>query len=289
MALLDQWELRLHKYMGKKRNITMDENQEQQLSQSSYNKYSQRSSDPFDLPEEFAMIAAADEARRQQAKLDNGEIQEKKENVDKKTKVRTKKNRSQHYKNLKVKIDPKLKLSLKKAVELLINVSKENFDSTVELNIVSKKDSLSGTIDLPHGTGKQKRVVIFDDELLKKIEAKQIDFDVLITKPEDMSKLAKYAKILGPKGLMPNPKNGTVTKDPEKALKDLSGNKLSYKTEKKAPLIHLAIGKRSFGADKLIDNLTSIFTTLNIKSLKSATICTSMSPSIKLDLEHLAI
>ena len=275
--------------MGKKRNITMDENQEQAVQQGSYNKYSQRSSDPFDLPEEFAMITAADEARRQQAKLDNGEIKTTKLQTEKKTKIRTKKIRSKHYKNLKTKVDPKQKLSPKEAIELLLKLSKEKFDSSFELNLVSKKDVLSGTIDLPFGTGKQKKVVIFSDEILKQIEAKEINFDVLIAKPEDMGKLAKYAKILGPKGLMPNPKNGTVTKEPQKAAKDLSGNKLYYKTEKKAPLIHLSFGKRSFGQDKLVANLTAIFTSINSKILKSATICSSMSPSIKIDLEHLSV
>ena len=275
--------------MGKKRNITMDENQEQAVQQGSYNKYSQRSSDPFDLPEEFAMITAADEARRQQAKLDNGEIKTTELQTEKKTKIRTKKIRSKHYKNLKTKVDPKQKLSPKEAIELLLKLSKEKFDSSFELNLVSKKDVLSGTIDLPFGTGKQKRVVIFSDEILKQIEAKEINFDVLIAKPEDMGKLAKYAKILGPKGLMPNPKNGTVTKEPQKAAKDLSGNKLYYKTEKKAPLIHLSFGKRSFGQDKLVANLTAIFTSINSKILKSATICSSMSPSIKIDLEHLSV
>ncbi len=275
--------------MGKKRNITMDENQEQAVQQGSYNKYSQRSSDPFDLPEEFAMITAADEARRQQAKLDNGEIKTTELQTEKKTKIRTKKIRSKHYKNLKTKVDPKQKLSPKEAIELLLKLSKEKFDSSFELNLVSKKDVLSGTIDLPFGTGKQKKVVIFSDEILKQIEAKEINFDVLIAKPEDMGKLAKYAKILGPKGLMPNPKNGTVTKEPQKAAKDLSGNKLYYKTEKKAPLIHLSFGKRSFGQDKLVANLTAIFTSINSKILKSATICSSMSPSIKIDLEHLSV
>jgi len=275
--------------MGKKRNITMDENQEQVVQQGSYNKYSQRSSDPFDLPEEFAMIAAADEARRQQAKLDNGEIKTAELQTEKKTKIRTKKIRSKHYKNLKTKVDPKQKLSPKEAIELLLKLSREKFDSSFELNLVSKKDVLSGTIDLPFGTGKQKKVVIFSDEILKQIEAKEINFDVLIAKPEDMGKLAKYAKILGPKGLMPNPKNGTVTKEPQKAAKDLSGNKLYYKTEKKAPLIHLSFGKRSFGQDKLVANLTAIFTSINPKILKSATICSSMSPSIKIDVEHMSV
>jgi len=275
--------------MGKKRNITMDENQEQAVQQGSYNKYSQRSSDPFDLPEEFAMITAADEARRQKTKLDNSEIKTTKLQTEKKTKIRTKKIRSKHYKNLKTKVDPKQKLSPKEAIELLLKLSKEKFDSSFELNLVSKKDVLSGTIDLPFGTGKQKKVVIFSDEILKQIEAKEINFDVLIAKPEDMGKLAKYAKILGPKGLMPNPKNGTVTKEPQKAAKDLSGNKLYYKTEKKAPLIHLSFGKRSFGQDKLVANLTAIFTSINSKILKSATICSSMSPSIKIDLEHLSV
>lgn len=267
----------------------MDENQEQMVQQGSYNKYSQRSSDPFDLPEEFAMIAAQDEARKQAAKLADGEMPSTDETSDKKVKVRVAKVRSKHYKSLKSKTDPKQKLNLTDAVNKVLELSKEKFDSSVELNIVSKKDALSGSIDLPHGTGKQKKVVIFSDEILKEIENKQIDFDLLIAKPEDMGKLAKHAKLLGPRGLMPNPKNGTVTKDTEKAAKDLGGNKLQYKTEKKAPLIHLTVGKRSFGEAKLVENLKAVMKAIDPRIIRSATLCTSMSPTVKLDIEHLGL
>jgi len=268
----------------------MDENQEQQVQQGSYNKYAQRSSDPFDLPEEFAMIAAQDEARRQAAKLADGEqISVSEEKTEKKTKVRVRKVRSQHYKSLKSAIDPKAKLSIKDAVDLVISISKEKFDPSLELNVVSKKDSLSGSVDLPHGTGKQKKVAVFSEEILKQIESKQIDFDILIAKPEDMPKLARFAKFLGPKGLMPNPKNGTVSKDPQKAALDLGGNKLHYKTEKKAPLIHLTVGKRSFGTDKLADNIKAVMKALDPRTVKSATLCSSMSPAVKLDIDRLGL
>jgi len=268
----------------------MDENQEQQVQQASYNKYTKRSSDPFDLPEEFAMIAAADEARRQAAKSQDGEAAPSTEtSLEKKVKLRVKKIRSHHFKNLKAKVDPKQKLSISDAVAKVIELSQENFDASIELNIVSKKDTLSGSINLPHGTGKQKKVVVFSDAILKQIEEKQINFDILVAKPEDMGKLAKYAKILGPKGLMPNPKNGTVSKDPEKSAKDLGGNKLHYKTDKKAPLIHLIVGKRSFGLDKLCDNITAIIKAIDPKKIKSATLGSSMSPAVKLDLEKLSL
>ena len=197
----------------------MDENQEQAVQQGSYNKYSQRSSDPFDLPEEFAMITAADEARRQQAKLDNGEIKTTELQTEKKTKIRTKKIRSKHYKNLKTKVDPKQKLSPKEAIELLLKLSKEKFDSSFELNLVSKKDVLSGTIDLPFGTGKQKKVVIFSDEILKQIEAKEINFDVLIAKPEDMGNLLNMLRFWDQKVLCQIPKTELLPKNPKRQLK----------------------------------------------------------------------
>jgi large subunit ribosomal protein L1 len=265
--------------MGKKRNIVMDQTQEEMLDQHSDNKYSSSGS-AFDLPEEFALISQESEKGSEQ--------KQDKEKPEKATKKVVKKVRSKKYKSLKKQIKSQEKYSLEKAIKKILELAQEKFDSSIELHLQMKRDGLSGNFELPHGTGKSKKIVIFDEKLAKKIESKKIDFDLIIAKPEDMSKLAKHAKFLGPRGLMPNPKNGTISPDPEKALKSLSGNKLSYKTEKKAPLIHLTIGKKSFGDKKLIENIKAVFDSINPRQIKKASISSSMSPGIRLDFEKLS-
>lgn len=254
--------------MGKKRNIIMDENQQDDLMFSSKNKY--------DLPEEFNLI-------ENEGKSLENQSEEEVKKVEKKTK-KVKKHRSGKYQSAKKLLDKTKLYKPEETIRLVLTASKEKFDTTLELHAQMKKENLSGKINLPHSTGKQKKVVIFDEKVLSDIEAKKIDFDILLAKPQDMAKLAKHARFLGPKGLMPNPKNGTISADPKQALKNFSGNNISYKTEKKAPLIHLAIGKKSLGEKKLTENLIAILQGINPKQIKKANICTSMSPSIKLEI-----
>ena len=114
------------------------------------------------------------------------------------------------------------------------------------------------------------------------IEAGKIDFDVLVASPEFMPKLAKFARVLGPKGLMPNPKNGTLTPKPEIKKKELEAGKFNLKTEKKAPLMHLSIGKMDMSSKELTENLEALLKALNGKLLK-VSIAASMSPSVKVN------
>ncbi|MGI5828222.1 MAG: hypothetical protein ACOX6V_04360 [Patescibacteria group bacterium] len=262
--------------MGKKRNISIDLSQEEEFYQRSDNKYSSA----FDLPEEFAMMAELDKPT-----ADTEPSEEDQKAKKKTTTRRTKKVTSKRYKNLKKIIDSQKEYPLKEAVSTVLDVSREKFDATIELNLQVKKDNISGSVNLPHGTGKEKKVVIFSNEILKQIADKQIDFDVLIARPQDMPKLAKHAKLLGPKGLMPNPKNGTISQDPEKAAKDLGGNKIVYKTEKKAPLIHLIVGKKSFGEQKLTENIQAVLDTISSRQIKKASISSTMSPGIRIKID----
>jgi large subunit ribosomal protein L1 len=263
--------------MGKKRNIVMDASQDEELQQQSSldNKYS----DAYDLPEEFALL---DDEKSSQKSEDT----EKKTEKKKAKKVSKKRVRSKKYLNLKKQVDKQKKYSIDEAIKLSLSLSKEKFDASIELNLESRKNKLSGQYELPHGTGKDKKIAVVTDEVLGQIKQNKIDFDMLIAKPEDMPKLAKYAKFLGPRGLMPNPKNGTISADPEKQIKALSG-KTRYKTEKKAPLIHLLIGKRSFGDKKLKANLLAIFKEINPKTLVSASLSSAMGPGIKLNLDQI--
>ena len=125
------------------------------------------------------------------------------------------------------------------------------------------------------------------DALLKKIDGGTIDFDILIATPDAMPKLARAAKVLGPRGLMPNPKNGTVTPNPEEVAKKYEGGQINFKTEAKFPLLHVAIGKVSFGDAKIKDNAKTVLSAIDKKQIKNATLKSTMSPAIRLDLATL--
>lgn len=257
----------------------MDDSQLQNLEDRTYNKYEaadDKWADPF---------AELDALKVREARGSDGDIDSSTETESKAKRERKAKVRSKKFKSLKKAVDRAKYFKSQDAVETVLGLSKERFDSSVELNIELKKDTLNGEISLPHGTGKQIRVEIFSDKTIEKIEKKQLDFEVLLAKPDDMAKIAKYARILGPKGLMPNPKNGSVTPDPESKAKELtSGGKISFKSEKKAPLIHLMIGKRSQGIEKVQENLNAVFKTINPRQIKKAYLSSSMGPGLRLDL-----
>jgi len=174
--------------------------------------------------------------------------------------------------------------SLKDAVTLLKEISKVKFDPSVELHLNLTVDKVSGEIQLPHGTGKTVKVEIASEKTLVKLNENKIDFDVLIAVPAMMPKLAKFAKILGPKGLMPNPKNGTISADPEAAAKKFSGGLIHYKSEPKTPLMHLVIGKLSFKDEQIVENLKTIIASVKPSNISAAYLCSSMSPSLKLSI-----
>jgi len=158
----------------------------------------------------------------------------------KEKKAKAPKTRGKKYTQAKAKINPTKLYPLKEAVSLVKETSYSAFDGAVELHLVVKKTGTSARVTLPHSAGKEKKVEIASDETIKKLEGGKIDFDVLLATPEMMPKLVPFAKVLGPKGLMPNPKNGTLISDVKKA-QGFSGKTLSVKTEKEAPLIHLCI------------------------------------------------
>jgi len=151
---------------------------------------------------------------------------------------------------------------------------------------------LMGSVTLPHGTGKQMNVVIISpakdpvtaDALIKEIESGKISFDVLLATPDAMPKLAKVARILGPKGLMPNPKNGTVTTKPEEAAEKYKGGQVNFKTEAKLPIMHLAVGKVSFGKSKLEENIATAIAAVQTKNIKKVTLKSTMSAGIRVQI-----
>lgn len=192
--------------------------------------------------------------------------------------------RSQRYKEALVKVDPAKKYQLDDALRLLREVSLTKFDATVELHINTKEKGLRGAVGFPHGTGKQIRVAIADESMIPDIEAGKINFDILIAHPSLMPKLAKVARILGPKGLMPNPKNGTISPDPEKAAEKYKKGEVYWKTEPDFPIIHQVIGKLSFKDKQLEENYKALVKTITLDKITSITLKSTMSPGIKISL-----
>ena len=219
--------------------------------------------------------------------------------------------RGKNYREAYAKVEKGKAYSLKEAVELAIATSPVKFDATLEMHFRLGVDprqadqNIRSTVTLPAGTGKDIRVAVFapldvckaakaagadiaeDEEFTKRLEKEQLDFDVLISTPQYMPKLGKFARLLGPKGLMPNPKAGTVTTDIEKAVKEAKAGKIEYRVDKQA-IVHVGLGKVSVGADKLMENINAF--TESLKSQKPASIkgqyvksvymTTSMGPSI---------
>lgn len=179
-------------------------------------------------------------------------------------------------------IDKNKSYPLEEAVDLAKGASTSRFDGTIELHLsLAKKGRFE--VMLPHtGSMAQKRIEIATDETVAKLENGQIDFAVLIATPEFMPKLIPFAKLLGPKGLMPNPKSGTIASDPKSAVEKFSGGTQILQTEKDFPLIHTVVGKVSDTTSDLTENTQSIFQAIGIQNIKSATLAPTMGPGIKI-------
>lgn len=191
---------------------------------------------------------------------------------------------SKSYQLIAKTVDRNKKYSLNEGLGLLEKLKRSKFDETVELHINTIETGLSGNITLPHGTGKRIRVAIADDDLLAQVQKGKIDFDILLAAPAMMPKLARVAKILGPKGLMPNPKNATLVKDPEKAAENFKKGQVNFRTEAKTPIMHLTVGKISFGAKKLSENIQTLIEAIKKDKIRNVTLKSTMSPGIKIDL-----
>ncbi len=242
--------------------------------------------DTIKIVEAPKVAATADTGVAQAEQTDQIEQAEKVEEVKKPNKKTVlKKTRSQKYKAVRSKIDKTKSYSPADAVALVKKLSYTNFDGTISANAQVREIGEKINITFPHSTGKSLKVAILDDKVLADIEAGTFNFDVLLAVPKDMSKLSKHARILGPKGLMPNPKNGTLTPNPEMKKKELEAGKITLKTEKKAPLIHTVIGKISMEDKALIENLETLINALKNKLVKIG-IAATMSPGIKVAFEE---
>ena len=223
--------------------------------------------------------------------------------------------RGKRYQEAEKLVDKTKAYSAQEALDLIQKMPKPKFDETVELHVKLGVDSkqadqqVRGTTVLPNGTGKTQRVLVFAkgpkaeeaknagadfvgaEELIPKIEKENwFDYDVIVATPDMMGVVGRLGKVLGPKGLMPNPKSGTVTMDVTKAINDIKSGKVEYRLDK-TNIIHLGFGKVSFGADKLLENYETVMNAI-IKAkpaaakgqyIKSVAISTTMGPSMYID------
>lgn len=225
---------------------------------------------------------------------------------------------SKRYKGLIDKVDPKKEYLLEDSIVALKELKSAKFDETVDmvmhLNVDPRyaEQMIRGAIVLPNGTGKSVRVAVFakgakvdeakaagadivgNDDLVADIKSGKIDFDVCVATPDCMGLVGQIGKILGPKGLMPNPKTGTVTPDVTKAVNNLKSGQVNYRVDKKGN-IHVGLGKVSFDNVKLVENIKELVKSINKakpstvkgKYIKSAYVSLTMSPAVKLDSSEL--
>ncbi len=223
--------------------------------------------------------------------------------------------RGKNYKESAKLIDKTILYDVDEGLDLLVQTAKAKFDETVEVHVRLGVDGrhadqqVRGAIVLPHGTGKTKRVLVFakgdkvkeaedagadfvgGEELAQRIQSEGwFDFDVVVATPDMMSVVGRLGRILGPKGLMPNPKSGTVTMEISKALEEIKAGKVEYRLDK-TNIIHTSIGKVSFGKEKLADNFNALIEAI-LKArpaaakgqyLRNVTVASTMGPGIKLN------
>src|SRR5687767_9157649 len=222
--------------------------------------------------------------------------------------------RSKNYRKVAAQVDRSALYSPAEAIRLAKQTSTVKFDPTVEvamrLGVDPRKadQMVRGVVNLPHGTGKTARVIVFaagakaaeaeaagadavgSDDLVARIQGGWLDFDAAIATPDQMAKIGRIARILGPRGLMPNPKTGTVTPDVTKAIQDIKGGKITFRVDKHANL-HLIIGKTSFDEAKLVENYAAALdevlrakpSSAKGRYLKKVTVSTTMGPGIPVD------
>ena len=260
-----------------------------------------------------ALQEAEERTIKKTKKAESDEIKPKQDQKQPRTKLER---RAKAYRNNSKKIEADKSYGISEAIELAKNTSSTKFDASVELHVNLAVDprqaeqNIRDSIVLPAGNGKKLRIAALSedsksaldagadlaggDELIQQIDKGQLNFDILISTPTFMPKLGRYAKVLGPKGLMPNPKSGTVTTDVAKAVKEAKAGRVEYRVDSNG-IIHLGVGKVSFSSEGLMSNIITIFGSIKTNKpssvkgnyIKSVYLTTSMGPSISIDISSL--
>lgn len=223
--------------------------------------------------------------------------------------------RGKRYQAIAEQVDPEKQYSLDEAVELVKQTASANFDETVEVayrlgvNPAHAEEQIRGALVLPHGTGRTQTVLVFaegekaqeakaagadyigDEEIIEKINGGWLDFDIVVATPDMMAEVGKLGRILGPQGLMPNPRTGTVTFEIEKAVQDIKAGQVEYRTDSAANL-HVPIGKASFEKEQLVENFEAMTNTVVAARphttrgtyIHNVAISSTMGPGIKVDI-----
>lgn len=214
------------------------------------------------------------------AAADSQEPQSPAESKTRKTRVRSKR-----YQAARKNVDINKLYPLAQAVDLVKLTTLTKFDGKVEAHLIVTEEGQLGEITFPHLDLGAKKIVVLNDAVLAEIKDGKINFDILIATPVTMPKLLPFARLLGPRGLMPNPKNGTLTDKPDEAIKKLSVAKTALKTEKKAKVVHIIVGKVSQPAPELIANVTELVRVIRPQRLKKLVLCSTMGPGVKVAFE----
>ena len=204
--------------------------------------------------------------------------------------------RSKKYQDITKDLNRSQSYPLTEAVDLVKKLSYSKFNGTLEAHINTATLGIRGLVFLPYVSGKKLKILVFgakgevtdailgDEGTIEEIGTGKVNFDLVVTTPDWMPKLAKVARILGPRGLMPNPKNGTITSDLKKAIESFQAGKTEYKTEAKAPVIHIGLGKLNQPTEELSANIKTLLQTLGKTRVKKVALSPTIGPSIKVDL-----
>ncbi|MBI2019517.1 50S ribosomal protein L1 [Candidatus Daviesbacteria bacterium] len=205
--------------------------------------------------------------------------------------------RSKKYQEISKDLDRSKTYPLNEALEVVKKLSYSKFESSLEAHINTAQTGIRGLVSLPFASGKKLKILAFGedakdsgadvigtDEVIEQINKGKVDFDLVVTTPQWMPKLAKVARILGPRSLMPNPKNGTITSDLKKAVEGFQAGKTEYKTESKAPVIHITLGKLNQPTEELSANIKTLVQTVGKTRVKKISLTPTMGPSVKVDL-----
>jgi large subunit ribosomal protein L1 len=254
-------------------------------------------------PARKKILSINDEKPKKILGINKEKTEAKKETKEDKKAAPTETKRPTHSKKHQAaseKVEKNKAYPISEAVNLAKETSYTKFDGTLEVHINTNLKTLRGLVSLPYASGKKLVILAFgkgaeesgadqigDEKKLGELEKGRINFDILVTTPEWMPRLARLAKTLGPRGLMPNPKNGTVTDNLKKAVEELQAGKIEYKTEKVGGVMHLSLGKLSQPNEELEQNLKTLLSAIGKTKIKKAVVTPTMGPGIRVDVSSI--